>query len=134
VTDGVDADKTQSAVTELGNYNLSILGVGTADGAPIALPEGGFLKDEHGAIVIPKLNAGDLAKLARLGNGVYQTLTANDADILALLAAVDKPVQQQGKENKNLLLDQWQDQGPWLLLLVLPLAALSFRKACYVSP
>jgi len=75
VTDGVDADKTQSAVTELGNYNLSILGVGTADGAPIALPEGGFLKDEHGAIVIPKLNAGDLAKLARLGNGVYQTLT-----------------------------------------------------------
>ena len=128
VTDGVDVDKTQSAVTELGNYSLSILGVGTTDGAPIALPEGGFLKDEHGAIVIPKLNAGDLAKLARLGNGVYQTLTANDADILALLAAVDKPVQQQGKENKNLLLDQWDDKGPWLLLLVLPLAALSFRK------
>ena len=128
VTDGVDVDKTQSAVTALGNYSLSILGVGTADGAPIALPEGGFLKDEQGAIVIPKLNAGDLTKLARLGNGVYQTITANDADILTLLAAVDQPVQQQGKENKNLLLDQWQDQGPWLLLLVLPLAALSFRK------
>jgi Ca-activated chloride channel family protein len=128
VTDSVDADKTQSAIKALGNYSLSILGVGTADGAPVAVPEGGFLKDGQGSIVIPKLNAGDLAKLARLGNGVYQTITANDADIQALLSVVDKPEQQQGKENKNLLLDQWEDKGPWLLLLVLPLAALSFRK------
>jgi Ca-activated chloride channel homolog len=128
VTDGVNVDKTLSAVKALENYSLSILGVGTADGAPIALPEGGFLKDEQGTIVIPKLNAGDLAKLARAGKGVYQTITANDADIQTLLATVDKPVQQQGKENKNLLLDQWEDKGPWLLLLVLPLAALSFRK------
>jgi len=128
VTDSVDADKTQSAVKALGNYSLSILGVGTADGGPVTLPEGDFLKDGQGSIVIPKLNAGDLAKLARLGNGVYQTISANDADIQALLAAVDQPEQQQGKENKNLLLDQWEDKGPWLLLLVLPLAALSFRK------
>jgi len=102
--------------------------VGTTDGAPIALPEGGFLKDEQGSIVIPKLNTGALADLAKAGNGVYQTITANDADIQALLTSVDKPLQQQGKENKNLLLDQWEDKGPWLLLPVLPLAALSFRK------
>ncbi len=120
--------KRLPAVKALDGYTLSILGVGTADGAPIALPEGGFLKDEQGTIVIPKLNAGDLAKLAQAGKGVYQTITANDADIQTLLSAVDKPVQQQGKENKNLLLDQWEDKGPWLLLLVLPLAALSFRK------
>ena len=128
VTDGVNLDKTLPAVKALDGYTLSILGVGTADGAPIALPEGGFLKDEQGTIVIPKLNAGDLAKLAQAGKGVYQTITANDADIQTLLSAVDKPVQQQGKENKNLLLDQWEDKGPWVLLLVLPLAALSFRK------
>jgi len=78
--------------------------------------------------VIPKLNASDLVKLAQAGKGVYQTITANDADIKTLLANIDTPVQQQGKENKNLLLDQWEDKGPWVLLLVLPLAALSFRK------
>ena len=128
VTDDVNVDKTLPAVKALDGYTLSILGVGTADGAPIALPEGGFLKDEQGTIVIPKLNTGDLADLAKAGKGVYQTITANDADIQALLASVDKPLQQQGKENKNLLLDQWEDKGPWLLLLVLPLAALSFRK------
>ncbi len=128
VTDGANLDKTLPAVKALDGYTLSILGVGTANGAPIALPEGGFLKDEQGTIVIPKLNAGDLAKLAQAGKGVYQTITANDTDIQTLLSAVDTPVQQQGKENKNLLLNQWEDKGPWLLLLVLPLAALSFRK------
>ena len=128
VTDSVDSDKTPAAVKALGDYSLSILAVGTADGGPVALPEGGFLKDKNGAIVIPKLNADELARLTQLGNGVYQTISANDADIQALLAAVDQPLQQQGKENKNLLLDQWEDKGPWLLLLVLPLAALNFRK------
>jgi len=128
VTDSVNGDKALDAVKALDSYTLSILGVGTADGAPIALPEGGFLKDEQGTIVIPKLNTSDLAKLARAGKGVYQTITANDADIKTLLANIDEPVQQEGKENKNLLLDQWEDKGPWLLLLVLPLAALSFRK------
>ena len=128
VTDSVDTDKTLATVKALDNYTLSILGVGTTDGAPVALPEGGFLKDEQGTIVVPKLDASALAKLAQAGKGVYQTITANDADIQALLSAVDKPLQQEGKENKNLLLDQWEDKGPWLLLLVLPLAALSFRK------
>jgi len=128
ITDSVDADKTKPAVTALENYSLSILGVGTAEGAPIALAQGGFLKDEHGSIVIPKLNASDLAKLAQQGHGIYQSISTDDSDILALLSALEQPVQQQGKENKNLLLDQWEDQGPWLLLLVLPLAALNFRK------
>jgi len=128
ITDSVDADKTKPAVTALENYSLSILGVGTAEGAPIALAQGGFLKDEHGSIVIPKLNASDLAKLAQQGHGIYQSISTDDSDILALLSALEQPLQQLGKENKNLLLDQWEDQGPWLLLLVLPLAALNFRK------
>ncbi|MDD5462198.1 MAG: VWA domain-containing protein [Methylococcales bacterium] len=128
VTDGVDFNKVLAKVKALDSFTLSVLGVGTADGAPIALPDGGFLKDEQGSIVIPKLNAGDLARLAQAGKGVYQTITANDADIQTLLAAFNQPVKQEGKENRNLLLDQWEDKGPWLLLLALPLAALSFRK------
>lgn len=128
ITDGVEVDKTLATVKSLDKYSLSILGVGTDDGAPIALPEGGFLKDERGNIVVPKLNSSELKKLAQAGNGVYQTITANDADIKTLLATLDKPVKQQGKANENLLLDQWADKGPWLLLLVLPLTALTFRK------
>ncbi|MEY3879917.1 MAG: hypothetical protein RIQ94_712 [Pseudomonadota bacterium] len=128
VTDGVELDKTLSTVKSLGNYSLSILGVGTDDGAPIAMAEGGFVKDRLGTIVVPKLNSSELATLARAGNGIYQTITANDADIQNLLASVYKSVAQQDKENDTVLLDQWVDKGPWLLVLAMPLAALIFRK------
>lgn len=128
VTDNVDLDNSKSIASSLDNYHLSILGLGTTDGAPITLPEGGFLKDEQGNIVLPKLNSRDLAKLAEAGQGIYQSLTADDTDIKTLLSEIDKPVQQEGKENKNLLIDIWEDKGPWLLLLTLPLAALSFRR------
>ncbi len=128
VTDSINGDEAYHAASNLGNYQLSILGVGTHDGAPIALPEGGFLKDEQGHILVPKLNSNEMIKLAEAGKGHYQTITANDADIKTLLATIDQPAQQEGKENKNVLFEQWDDKGPWLLLLALPLAALSFRK------
>ena len=128
LTDGVDADKTLATVKSLDKIQLSILGVGTDDGAPIALPDGGFLKDSQGAIVVSKLSSVALRKLARAGNGIYQTITTNDEDIQALLAIINRPVQQQDKTNGKVLLDQWADRGPLLLLLVLPLAALTFRK------
>ncbi|RIZ69346.1 MAG: VWA domain-containing protein [Methylococcales bacterium] len=128
VTDRVNNDEALNAASNLGNYPLSILGVGTDEGAPIALSEGGFLKDDQGHILIPKLNSDEMIKLSEAGKGHYQTITANDADIKNLLASIDQPVQQETKENKNILLEQWDDKGPWLLLLVLPLAALSFRK------
>ncbi|MDD2801275.1 MAG: VWA domain-containing protein, partial [Methylococcales bacterium] len=127
VTDGADVDEALPAVKALENYRLSVLGVGSDDGGPIALQDGGFLKDKQGNIVIPKLAADELASLAKAGNGVYQAISADDSDIETLLANVDKP-NEQGVENKNMLLDQWDDKGPWVLLLALPLAALTFRK------
>ena len=131
ITDEVDIDKTLSTAKALDGYNLSILGVGTVDGAPIAVAEGGFLKDEQGTIIVAKLNENELIKLAQAGSGIYHDITADDADIQALLSSTDKPMQTQGKENSNVLLEQWSDKGPWLLLPVLPLAALMFRKGLF---
>jgi Ca-activated chloride channel family protein len=131
ITDEVDMDKTLSIAKALDGYTLSILGVGTADGAPIAVPEGGFLKDDQGTIVVTKLNENQLIKLAQAGNGIYHAITADDSDIQSLLASTDKSSPRQGKENQNVLLDLWADKGPWVLLPVLPLAALMFRKGLF---
>jgi len=128
VTDEADAGKTLSAAKALDGYTLSILGVGTVEGAPIAIPEGGFLKDEQGTIVVARMNENELKTLTQAGHGVYQAITADDADIRTLLSSVDQPINLKGKENKDVLLDQWSDKGPWLLLPVIPLAALMFRK------
>ncbi|MEI6706316.1 MAG: VWA domain-containing protein [Methylococcales bacterium] len=127
ITDTVEMNATLPTVKKLANFQLSVLGVGTEDGAPIALPEGGFLKDDQGSIVVTKLNVTNLSSLAQAGQGLYQTLTSDDEDVKALLNAFDKPIQQ-GKADNDMMLEQWNDQGAWLLLLVLPLGALFFRK------
>jgi len=128
VTDEVNFDQTIDTVESLAAYHLSILGVGTTEGAPIKTAQGGFLKDAQGNIVLPKLNSNELAKLANKGNGRYITISDNDKDIETLFKQFDKPTEKQGNADNSLLIEQWDEKGPWLLLLVLPLVALQFRK------
>lgn len=128
ITDGGNLDEAISKAKSLDAYQLLVLGVGTPEGAPIALPNGGFLKDDQGGIIVDKLDSNGLEKLAQAGNGTYQPITTDDTDIKNLLSTVDAQTREKGEKNENLLLDQWSDRGPWLLLLVVPLAALSFRK------
>lgn len=132
ITDGVNSDETAAVLKNLGDYPLSVLAIGTAEGAPISLSDGGFLKDDSGTIVVPKLPVSDLQQLVNDGHGIYQEITDNDDDIKTLLAAVDKSVQNAGVAGDNsankLLLETWDEKGIWLLLLILPLAALNFRR------
>ncbi|MCD2449710.1 VWA domain-containing protein [Methylicorpusculum oleiharenae] len=128
VTDEVDTAQFSAVKAALGSYKLSVLGVGTADGAPIKAPDGGFLKDNQGTLIVPQLNAADLASLAKQGSGIYETMTANDSDSDRLLAFFDSRLQNETAQKSDLMLDQWREMGPYLLMLILPLAALSFRK------
>ena len=63
ISDGVSSaafGTIQSMFAQAGKYRLSILGVGTAEGAPIPLGNGGFVKDRSGSILIPKLDSASL--------------------------------------------------------------------------
>jgi Ca-activated chloride channel family protein len=113
------------------NYQLSVLGIGTTEGAPIALPEGGFAKDKSGQILIPKLQHDELQKLATVGKGRFQLMTADDSDVKNLLEIFDTPVTQMPTDKTNLFLEQWEDNGYWLILLILPWAAWQFRKGAF---
>jgi Ca-activated chloride channel family protein len=113
---------------DLGDYQLSVLAVGTKDGAPIAQANGGFVKDSDGNIVLAKLDVDDLAALAQKGRGIYQAVTANDDDVSKLGALFNAPALADENSASQLLLQQWDEKGPWLVLLVLPWAALQFRK------
>lgn len=128
MTDGANYEQTIEDVESLGGYQLSILGVGTAEGAPIKTENGGFLKDAQGNIVLPKLNSRELSQLASAGNGLYRTITGDDSDIEAILAHLEAPEKKEGGKESNLLIDQWNEKGPWLLLLILPLVSLHFRR------
>jgi len=113
-------------------YRVSVLGLGTADGAPVRLPDGGYLKDAAGAIRMPKLDVEGLRALAESGGGVYVSAEFSDRDIEALRPRDRKTAD--GQTGEQLAeADRWREEGPWLLLALLPLAAFAFRRG-WLSP
>ena len=117
----------QSMISKAGKFRLSILGVGTEQGAPIPTGAGGFAKDRSGAIVIPQLSPASLQMLAQNNGGIYASMSADDSDIDALLASTEELFPDATKELERSF-DLWDDQGFWLAFLLLPIILLSFRK------
>ncbi len=131
VTDGYDDPAaTLEAVTALRAHGrrVSVLAVGTEEGAPISLADGGFLKDSTGAIVVPRLDPAALIELARQGGGHFVRLSADDRDIDALSSDPIVQVREVRPESARHSMDRWREEGPWLVLVLLPLAALAFRR------
>ena len=127
-----DVVAAQRVVRQYRNaYPVSIMSVGTTEGAPIPLnpgiPAAGFLKDNRGNLVIPKVDPERLQDFATLAGGRYSPMTLTEEDIAYLLAEQPLMMDEQYRELEQDF-DVWQEQGPWLLLLLLPLAALAFRR------
>lgn len=132
ITDG--ADPSQAAIDAAqalrqAGHRLSVLSVGTADGAPIPLANGGFLKDANGAIVVAQVRQHELSQLASTGGGVFRALAPDNSDIDAIVNATQRANRTLQEAQQHLrVADSWRDEGPWLVLLLLPFAALAFRR------
>ena len=133
ISDGIESSalSTIDDVRDQG-HRISILAVGTDDGAPIALADGGFLKDANGAIVIPKLDIKRLRSSAFKSGGRFSLLSSDDSDIKHLLGLLDNNGIQTQASETEMQADVWREQGPWLLLLLIPVAALGFRRGYLV--
>ncbi len=136
ISDGVDPSaisEITSIIKDKGEYRLSILGVGTENGAPIPLGSGGFVKDTRsGNVIIPKLNISDLRRLASANNGNYQTISNDDRDIDNLLGAMESLFGDSTQQTDRSF-DLWDDQGYLLALLLIPILLLTFRKGAVVA-
>ena len=125
VTDQADdAAQTAARAARAAGVRVSVLGVGTTQGGPVPLADG-FLHDAQGHLLLAKRDDAALAALAAAGGGNYVPMSADGADVQALhgllrTASGTVPTNQKG--------DQWQDQGAWLLLPLLLIAALAFRR------
>jgi Ca-activated chloride channel family protein len=130
ITDEVDFDRAEEAagaVTQAG-YRLSILGVGTEDGAPIAKPDGGFLTDELNNIIVPVLDEAPMQQLAGVGGGRYTRISLDDTDIETLDSFFSAALTEGDVDETEFETDVWREQGPWLLVLLIPLSAVLFRR------
>ena len=132
ITDGVNNQQMQE-ISEIFNdsmFRLSVLGVGTEAGAPIQLVNGELLKDSRGAIVVPKLTVNNLKSLSRSSGGRYAPMQSDDSDINYLVeqTLIEQDPNENDKAEPESFGDKWQEMGPYLLLLILPFAAYSFRR------
>jgi len=129
ITDEVEAiyEKSFRKANKNG-YKVSILGLGTEEGAPIQLINGGLLKDRAGTIVIPKLNQNTLRRLARSGGGYYETSRIKDGDIERLNQLFISGLESVIETETEFETDQWHEFGPWLILLIIPITAFGFRR------
>jgi Ca-activated chloride channel family protein len=110
-------------------FDVSVLGVGTAAGAPVALAQGDFLKDESGNVVMSHLDEPSLRAIATAGGGRYTALSADASDLAILLSGdVDIAARATQDTAGDANSARWRDRGPWLLLLLLPLALAGFRR------
>ncbi len=132
ITDGIDQQEQSevSTFTKNTQYRLNIYGVGTAQGAPIKLPEGGFLKDHYGQIVVPTINTSQLKSLATNSGGKFASYQPSSADIAVFAPSANGELLKDEKQNHAL----WRiDAGIYGLLLLLPLSLYLFRRAALLS-
>jgi Ca-activated chloride channel family protein len=135
MTDGISGFDQELLITEQledTDYELLVMGIGTEEGAPIRTSDGSYLTDENGATIIPTLNRNVLQSLANRVDGRYHDIQLADSDLAFLLTDFDLLEDEQLSDVEEEF-DVWYEAGPWLLLLVLPLAAFSFRRGWLFS-
>jgi Ca-activated chloride channel family protein len=130
ITDGVKGTRAegQAATLRAAGFRVSVLAAGTPGGGPIPIQGGGFFKDLRGDIVVATTDYAALRAIAQAGGGRFASLSNDDSDIDHLLSfEVPQPFQLDLHASERIS-EVWRDRGPWLLLLLLPLAALGFRR------
>ncbi|MDX1380940.1 MAG: VWA domain-containing protein [Xanthomonadales bacterium] len=129
VTDSVDSrDAARARELRDRGIHTSVLAVGTAEGAPIP-SGGGFVNDRAGNVVIARLNRPALREVAEAGGGRYVELGAGGSTGALWL-------DQDGSEfarRDDALGERWKDAGPWLVLALLPLALVAFRRGLFFA-
>ncbi|AVD86349.1 tetratricopeptide repeat protein [Pseudomonas sp. SWI44] len=106
--------------------SLLMLGIGSSQGAPVRQANGEFLKDDQGGILLPRLDSASLKAFISSTGGRYRHARIDDLDLRGL-GLFDNP-RALRNDGQSVQLDSWADQGYWLLLPLLLLAACAGRR------
>ena len=131
ITDGAyDESAFQGAVSEVAdnNYALTVVGVGTENGGSIPdIKDREAPRNRFGMAVTPKLDEVFLKGMAEQAGGRYLSLRDQTSEGEGWINDTQKQIGQlNGEDNKRI--DQWHEYGPYLLFVLLPFAALAFRR------
>lgn len=124
ITDRASLKESQAAAEAADDgYRVSVLGLGSSAGAAFKRPDG--------RIVIAKLDEASLRVLAAQGQGRYATIGRDTADLRALGVLAPEHADLGAVQGEKRLARQ--DDGYWLLPLLMLLALLAFRRRAGVA-
>ncbi len=120
ITDGEDhsgqlADIMTDAQKE--GIKLFIIGIGESEGAPVPAPDGGFLRNAQGELVLSKLKESDLKKLAVATNGSYVQSITGDLD-LEKIYYQDIKGTTESQDFQSARRRLWNEQFQWFVFAV----------------
>lgn len=129
IADGGPVKETTAAARKLAakGYRIDVIGVGTPVGGPIP-----GLHDAQDKPIIVPLQEKLLRTVASVGGGRYLPV-ASGADALQTLLAAGTAENANAVDKLDARQQQWRSNGPYLTLLLIPLAALAFRRGWLVS-
>ncbi|MEZ5445517.1 MAG: VWA domain-containing protein [Gammaproteobacteria bacterium] len=130
ITDSLTAEQAEEVARELETHDhrLSILAMGTVAGAPIPRPGGGFFESEEGKPVVARLDPAPMQALVGRHGGRLLTAGSDDEDVRALVGLFATRIRTDTATRSDFTSGRWREEGPWLLLPLIPLAALLFRR------
>lgn len=131
VADGAIKDKAVDAVRTLASqgYRTSVLAIGSELGAPIP-----NIRTRDDQPIVVAMEKETLQAIAAQGGGVYQELQASSQDINRLVELTKQGGKNQSRAvNNRIENNDWYANGPWLLFILLPIAAIAFRRGWILS-
>ncbi|ATD66976.1 hypothetical protein CNR27_05565 [Luteimonas chenhongjianii] len=121
MTGDVDAAAiAEAAIAARMGYRVSVLGLGTIEGAAH--------RDGTGALVHARLEPGTLQALAAAGGGGYHALSADDDDLQALGVLTPSGDLAVASARTDASIRRVRDEGYWLILPLLGLVLFAFRR------
>ena len=125
VTDNITASDIQRISQTATHSHIEIMAVATPTGGTIPLKKGA-LKDKQGNTVIPRLDVVNLDQLSAMENVNVITVTLDDTDVKILAARIRQNLEFEiDLENVE---EEWKDFGYWLLIPILFISLLWFRR------
>lgn len=125
VSDSFNSESVSRIAQTASHTHVELMAIATPNGSTV--PEGrGVLKDAKGNTVIARLDVNVLDQIGALENVNVVTVTLDDTDVNILAARIRQNLEYTiDPENAE---EEWKDRGIWLLLPVLIMSLVWFRR------
>jgi len=119
ISDGEDHEEgAMTAAAEAASQGVIIhtVGIGTAKGVPIILPDRSYMKDKNGDMVITRLNEEILKTIAQTTKGIYYAATNADLGLTRIIENIHNLEKQ---ELTKVTYDEYREWFVYFILLAL---------------